>query len=128
MKKYIKAYKVSVIVFVVGIPTVLGSAVGVGIFIGTTALLISDLIKPRTARAVYYIFTLLISAAFVVAGAVNFAGREVLDETISALSLLTLAGTLFLGIASAFAVRFALWRQTRTHFKKVKTGKSGINL
>ncbi|MDR2559717.1 MAG: hypothetical protein LBC86_09295, partial [Oscillospiraceae bacterium] len=64
MKKYIKAYKVSGIVFVAGIPTVFGSFIGFGMAIGTTAHLVAHLIRSQKIRIVYYALTLVSSLLF----------------------------------------------------------------
>jgi hypothetical protein len=95
---------------------------------GITAHLLSHLIKSHRLRAVYYVLLLALSAAFVIATAVNFAVNESMVQALSSLPLVVLAGVVFLGIAAAFTVRFVYWRQMRAHFKRVETGKSGVNL
>jgi len=120
MKKYVNLYIASAIVFVAGIPTVLGSFAGVGLFIGTTAYLITHLIKPFGVRVVFYAVSLTFSAVFVTISVIGFAKREVSDEILGALVQLVLSGTVFLGIATAFAVRFVLWEQARRYAKNPK--------
>jgi len=120
MKKYINLYIASAIVFVAGIPTVLGSFAGVGIFAGTTAYLITHLIKPFGFRVVFYAVSLAASAVFVIISVVEFVSGSHTDEILSALVQLVLSGTVFLGIATAFAVRFVLWEQARRYAKNPK--------
>jgi len=117
-KRYIKIYIASVVVFIVGIPTVVGSGIGIGLFVGTSAYLITELIQSQKARIAFYACALALSAAFLIWCIADFTGRTVLtDELLGALVLVVLSGVIFAGLATAFAIRFVLWRQIRAYEK-----------
>ncbi|MCL2638306.1 MAG: hypothetical protein FWD48_08025 [Oscillospiraceae bacterium] len=133
-KKYIKAYKASALVFVLGAPAVIGVFIGLGMVAGVTAHLLAHLIKTSRNRMVYYICSLALSVIFIIICAVIFANEnfsdraDSLEMTFSVLPLLVISGFMFLGVVSAFAARFVIWQQERAYYKRVETGKSGVNL
>jgi hypothetical protein len=127
MKKYIKLYKASALVFVLGAPAIIGVFIGLGMAAGTTAHLCANLIKTDRNRLVYYGCTLGASVVSVIVFVILFVTEDSAKSTLGVLPWLVIAGVVFLGIAAAFAARLFVWQQVRAYYKRVETGKSGVN-
>jgi hypothetical protein len=130
MKKYIKLYKASALVFVLGGPAIIGIFIGLGMAAGVTAHLCAHLIKTFERRRIYYILTLAASVASIIVCLIIFLleGSSARGEiSFSVLPLLGIFGVIFLGIAAAFAARLYIWQQERAYYKRVESGKSGVN-
>ncbi|MCL2109187.1 MAG: hypothetical protein FWH20_07580 [Oscillospiraceae bacterium] len=114
-KKYVKAYKIAAAVTLFGIPTIVGSFIGVSIFIGVTAFLVAEKIGSVTGRVCFYAGSLGLTAGYI---AVNIGwfltvSRNPTTEAMSPILGMTAGAVVILGLGGAFVTRGFLWWNRR---------------
>jgi hypothetical protein len=127
-RKYIIAYRIFLIIFVVGIPTIALSIACIAFFVAITSFMITDLIKSQTKRVVFCVSSLSVFTAAMVASVFDYLAKSETEEVLGAFFSLVLAGMVFLGLAVMSAIRLFLWLDMKVYRKKALAGETGVNV
>ena len=126
-RRYTAAYKIFIILFIVGIPTIAVSIISIAYFTAVTTFLINGLIRKTKSRITFFVLTLSMTAVIMAGSLVRYMQHREADEGLGMFFGFILMGMLFLGVAAAGIIKLIIWLDLRMYLKKVLEGRSGVS-